>query len=217
MRVPKHCRGLAVVAACLALPTAALATTITVTTTADTLVTDGACSIREAIINANNDATTWPDCAAGAGADIINLPAGTITFQIPNPPSSPSNMDADQVAAMGDLDLLSSMTINGHSAGTVIDGNQLDRVFDINPDVDSLPETVTPVITVQINDLTMTNARQNQSGAVRIMLRATVTMDRCTVSNSVSWADDGGGSRVGGDDPADNGALTTNSPSAATR
>ena len=52
---------------------------------------------------------------------------------------------------------------------------------------------MTPVITVQINDLTMTNARQNQSGAVRIQARATVTMDRCTVSNSDSWADDGGG------------------------
>ena len=39
----------------------------------------------------------------------------------------------------------------------------------------------------------MTNARQNQSGAVRIQARATVTMDRCTVSDSVAWADDGGG------------------------
>ena len=85
------------------------------------------------------------------------------------------------------------MTIVGNPAGTTIDGASLDRIFDINPDVDSLPETVTPVITVQINDLTMTHARQNQSGAVRIQARATVTMDRCTVSNSESWADDGGG------------------------
>ena len=66
-------------------------------------------------------------------------------------------------------------------------------MFDINPDVDSLPETVTPAITVHINDLTITNARQNQSGAVRVQARATVTMDRCTVSNSIAWADDGGG------------------------
>jgi hypothetical protein len=36
---------------------------------------DGLCSLIEAIINANNDAATHADCAAGAGADIINLPA----------------------------------------------------------------------------------------------------------------------------------------------
>ena len=124
----------------------------------------------------------------------IDLPAGTITFAIPNPRqlARPAG-DSEQHAAWGDLDILSSMTINGHPAGTTIDADELDRVFDINPDVDSLPETVTPAITVQINELTMTNARQNQSGAVRIQARATVAMDRCTVSNSNSWADDGGG------------------------
>ena len=106
------------------------------------------------------------------------------------PPCRPTRT---QQSAWGDLDILSSMTITGDPSGTTIDGAQLDRIFDINPDVDSLPETVTPVIAVQINDLTMTNARQNQSGAVRIQARATVAMDRCTVSNSTSWADDGGG------------------------
>jgi CSLREA domain-containing protein len=203
-------RGLvavAAIAAGLAVPAPALATTITVTSTADTLVTNGSCSIREAIINANNDAATWPDCAAGAGADTILLPAGTITFAIPNPVTSPCCLDSDQQSAWGDLDILSSMTITGDPAGTVIDGATLDRIFDINPDVDSLPETVTPVITVHINDLTMTHARQNQSGAVRIQARATVTMDRCTISNSESWADDGGGIYLFAD-----GALTlTNS------
>jgi CSLREA domain-containing protein len=184
----------------------AFATTITVTTTADTLITNGSCSIREAIINANNDAATWPDCAAGSGADVINLPAGTITFAIantPGPPDVPAHGDVDSVAAQGDLDILSSMTIAGNAAGTTINGNQLDRIFDINPDVDQLPETVTPAIVVQILDLTMTNARQNQSGAVRIQARATVTIDRSTISNSTSWADDGGGIFVFAD-----GALT---------
>ena len=202
-------RFVSFIVAALAFAAPALANTITVNTTADTLANDGSCSIREAIINANNDAATWPDCAAGAGADIIVLPAGTITFAIANTtgPTDPPNGDVDQVAAQGDLDILSSMTIIGNPAGTTINGNQLDRIFDINPDVDQLPETVTPSITVQILDLTMTNARQNQSGAVRVQARATVTMDRCTISNSISWADDGGGIYVFGD-----GALTlTNS------
>jgi len=183
------------------------ASTITVTTTADTLATDGACSIREAIINANDDAATWPDCAAGNGDDTILLPAGTIAFAIANPASSPANFDSEQQAAKGDLDITSSMTIAGDAAGTVIDANQLDRVFDINPDTDNLPDTPTPSITVTISTLTITNGRQNQSGAVRVNARATVAIDRCTISNSESWADDGGGIYVFSD-----GALTlTNS------
>jgi hypothetical protein len=214
MRFCRRYLRLSLAAACVMFPSSALAATIAVTTTVDSLITDGNCSIREAIINANNDAATWPDCTAGSGADVINLPAGTITFAIANTASSPANMDSDQQAARGDLDILSSMTINGDASGTTIDAAQLDRVFDINPDVDNLPETVTPVITVHINDLHVTNARQNQSGAVRVLPRATVTMDRCTVSNSISWADDGGGIYVFADgiSGADSGALTlTNS------
>src|SRR5689334_24728569 len=103
----RRARGLlvaATVVAAVAGPAAgsARANTITVTTTNDTLVTDGNCSIREAIINANDDAATWPDCAAGSGTDTIVLPAGTITFAIANAASSPANLDSDQVAARGD-------------------------------------------------------------------------------------------------------------------
>jgi hypothetical protein len=205
--------AIAAVAALFAIPAPALANTITVNTTVDTLSTgDSVCSIREAIINANNDAATWPNCAAGSGADIINLPAGIITITLANPAGPtgddglPTYGDVDQVAAIGDFDILSSMTINGNPAGTTIDGADLDRIFDINPDVDAAepnPPTPTPFISVQINNLTMTNARQNQSGAVRIQARATVAIDRSTVSNSVSWADDGGGIYVFTD-----GALT---------
>ncbi len=47
---------------------------------ADSLADDGACTLREAIINANEDAATWPDCRAGQGADVIYLDdlSGTI-------------------------------------------------------------------------------------------------------------------------------------------
>jgi CSLREA domain-containing protein len=54
----------------------AQAATITVNGLGDTLGNNGVCTVREAIINANNNAATWPDCAAGSGADVINLPAG---------------------------------------------------------------------------------------------------------------------------------------------
>jgi CSLREA domain-containing protein len=60
------------------------ATTITVNTTNDESMTDGVCSLREAINNANaNSDTTGGDCAAGTpGADTIDLSSvsGTITL-----------------------------------------------------------------------------------------------------------------------------------------
>ena len=55
---------------------------LTVTTTADDTTTDGACSLREALGNANNDAATFPDCPAGTGAD-------TITFALGGPATIP--------------------------------------------------------------------------------------------------------------------------------
>jgi hypothetical protein len=53
----------------------ATAATIPVTTNDPRIVADGQCSLVEAIVNANNDAATHPDCAAGSGADTIVLPA----------------------------------------------------------------------------------------------------------------------------------------------
>jgi hypothetical protein len=53
----------------------ATAATITVTTTNPNIAADGQCSLIEAIVNANNDAPTFPDCPAGSGADTIILPA----------------------------------------------------------------------------------------------------------------------------------------------
>ncbi|MEZ4678416.1 MAG: CSLREA domain-containing protein [Caldilineaceae bacterium] len=58
----------------------AYAVCITVDSVADTVATDGACTLREAIDNANADAdTTGGDCAAGAGDDTITFGvSGTI-------------------------------------------------------------------------------------------------------------------------------------------
>ena len=43
----------------------------------DAPTTDGTCSLREAIINTNDDAATWPDCPRGSGPDEIILPSET--------------------------------------------------------------------------------------------------------------------------------------------
>jgi hypothetical protein len=50
------------------------AATITVNTSSTKVAVDGKCSLNEAIRNANDDAATHPDCAAGNGADTIVLP-----------------------------------------------------------------------------------------------------------------------------------------------
>jgi hypothetical protein len=49
---------------------------INVTTTTVEAAADGACSLIEAIVNANDDAQTHADCLAGSGADTILLEAG---------------------------------------------------------------------------------------------------------------------------------------------
>ncbi|HEV7682165.1 MAG TPA: choice-of-anchor Q domain-containing protein [Pyrinomonadaceae bacterium] len=173
----------------LAAITGAQANTITVNGTGDTRANDGVCTIREAIINANNNAATWADCAAGFGADVIKLPAGTITISIPNAPSS---FSAEEFNVKGDLDLTSSITIDGNPGGTTINGGALDRIFDINPDTDGDFASPTPSITVAINNLTITNGRQNDVGAIKIQPRATVSITNCTVSNSTSTENDAG-------------------------
>ena len=77
--------------------------------------TDGKISLREAIIAANNT----------AGADTITLAAGTYTLTLTG--ASEDN------SATGDLDIRSDITITGAgAANTIINGNQIDRVFHVD-------------------------------------------------------------------------------------
>jgi predicted outer membrane repeat protein len=75
------------------------AATITVNTTTDpgglTGLFDHVCSLREAVANANNDNQGYADCAAGSGADTINLSGNIIT------------------ASLGQLDITSAITLYG--------------------------------------------------------------------------------------------------------
>ena len=187
----RGCVAFLFMAAFVTFASSAEAATITVNSTADVIANNGQCTLREAIINANNDDQSGStDCAAGSGADIIVLPAGTITLTIANTPSS---FSAEEFSLTGDLDILGSLTINGDPGGTIIDGGKVDRIFDIDPDTDINDGNPAPPITVHLNNLTITNGYQNDVGAVRVQPNATVTMDNCTVSNSTSWANDAGG------------------------
>jgi CSLREA domain-containing protein len=106
------------------------AAAIGVTTTSDELNGSPPCSLREAIRAANTD-TPIGGCAAGSGADTINLPAGIYHLGIAN------SVDPDEnLALTGDLDVVSNITLVGSGeAATVVDGNGAvlaDRVFDVS-------------------------------------------------------------------------------------
>jgi CSLREA domain-containing protein len=89
--------------------------TFTVNTTLDDLTpANGKLSLREAITKANDN----------AGADVIVLPVGV--FRITQ---TGAGEDANTT---GDFDITSAVTIQGAGAGlTIINGQQLDRVFDV--------------------------------------------------------------------------------------
>jgi hypothetical protein len=89
------------------------------------------CTLRGAIIAANGH----------AGADTINVPTGTYTLSLSG--------TAEDAAATGDLDVTGDVVIDGAGPGsTIIDGGQIDRVFQTDP-------VGTGTITVTIQDMTI--------------------------------------------------------------
>ncbi|HEX8206210.1 MAG TPA: CSLREA domain-containing protein, partial [Solirubrobacteraceae bacterium] len=132
--------------ALLVLAAPAPAATITVTTTGDTEANDGACSLREAIVAANNDVAAG-GCPEGDGADTIVLPAGTYPIE-----QAGAGEDGNSI---GDFDIGESATIDGAGADTtVIDGNGLDRVLHVGAG------------TVRIEGVTITGGRTPDGAGV---------------------------------------------------
>lgn len=97
---------------------------IPVTTTADVIADDSACSLREAVLAANSDSPVG-GCPAGSGADTILLPAGTYTLALPG--------RTEDDGRTGDLDIHADLTLRGAGADlTVIDGARLDRILQVH-------------------------------------------------------------------------------------
>src|SRR5215204_808778 len=100
-------------------------TIIIVDTFADGIDANSDCSLREAIIAANQDMPT-DGCLAGSGDDLIMLAAGIYTLTI--------NGQGEEETLTGDLDIGAAQALTIQGAGmttTTVDGGGLDRIFEI--------------------------------------------------------------------------------------
>lgn len=118
-------RRAALVPACLAvlgLPALAHANNVTVTTTADVVAADGACSLREALRVVDRGEQV-ADCTSIADPEpIVTLPAGTFTL---------TGAPGDDANASGDLDITYTLTLRGAGPElTILDAAGADRVID---------------------------------------------------------------------------------------
>ncbi len=106
---------LAVLIGSAAFPTNVRAFAITVATSADELNTNGLCSLREAITNANNDAATYPDCGMGGGNDGIFFSDSLGTASIILGSALPTISDTDGLTIWGGDDI----TVSGNNSSRV--------------------------------------------------------------------------------------------------
>jgi CSLREA domain-containing protein len=163
----------------------ALAKDITVTKRGDVLdAKDGKCTLREAIIAANEDKTSGKkkgECPKGKGADRVILKSGVYFLKI------------------GDLNIIRNLTIIGKGKNkTFINGNGIDRVFHVRYNAK-----------VTITGVTIQNG-QGVGGGIWNSGRLTIT--NSTISNNSAVGDNTLGTRGIGGGIFNDGTLTvTNS------
>jgi len=150
------------------------AAVITVDSTADTEAVDLQCTLREAITNANDNAATWSDCAAGTGAD-------TITFNLTLP--------ATIVLGGTSLAVTDPLVVDGPGqTDLTIDANLLSRIFTFE-DEDS-----GSAVDMAVDDLTLTNgdaSSETVTAGGAIFSAENLTLTNVTISNNAGIA--GGG------------------------
>ncbi|NBB94086.1 MAG: hypothetical protein GVY32_13055 [Gammaproteobacteria bacterium] len=199
--------------------TPGLADTLTVETSADVIADDGDCSLREAIINANNgDQSGSTDCLSGTGpADGVS---DTIAFS-PSLDGNPIVLSiggaGENDALTGDLDVSDALRIEGRGPGqTIIDANGLDRVLEVRDD-----EAALTTMSLQLNGLTLRNgAVEDWGGGIYSRGASTsLLLENCFIeSNNAAPVTDsalGGGVATEGPTVITNSRLADNLASAA--
>jgi CSLREA domain-containing protein len=109
MAIPRPPAFWLIIQLSLSLPVPAAATTIVVTTTTDDVTVNGNCTLREAVLAANGDATV-DACPAGSASDSVILRAGTYRLSLLGSGEHASRSGdlngAYEVAPAGDLERL---------------------------------------------------------------------------------------------------------------
>jgi CSLREA domain-containing protein len=142
----------------------ATAATITVNTLNDELNADGDCSLREAIQAANTDAIV-DTCVQGAGTDIINVPAGTLSM------------------TLGQFTLSRAVTINGAGiVTTTLDAQNASRIFDINDG--------SGVTSMTLSNMRLLNGQLNTGACVNNV--ENLTIDRVKFQSCIGSSAGGG-------------------------
>jgi CSLREA domain-containing protein len=146
-------------------------TTIRVTSFSDSLNTDGACTLREAIIAANKDVASGSgpgECPAGSGDDTIILPAGTYTL-------TRSDNGKEDSSSTGDLDIRSNILFITEGGQVTITSSSSfrDRIFHILSG------------NVSISGVVLSGGKPAGDGG-GIFNLATLTLDRSTLSSNFS-------------------------------
>ncbi|HEX2060134.1 MAG TPA: IPTL-CTERM sorting domain-containing protein [Thermoanaerobaculia bacterium] len=149
----------------------AMGAVINVNSTADNMTVDGACTLREAITNANDDAATSTDCTAGSGLDTIDFTALTLPATITLGGTS--------------IEITDSVVIDGTSQTQLtIDGADSSRIFTI---IDGDSGTH---FNVAIDDLTLTNGNSGPEsiplGGGAIFAAENLTLTNVTISGNDS-------------------------------
>jgi CSLREA domain-containing protein len=164
-------RSLAAAVISLALATAAHAAVYIPTKTTDSAgaCTPQSCSLREAILAANQN----------PGDDVILLHAGTYLLSIAG--------SGEDLGATGDLDILGNLVLLGDGASrTVVDGHALDRVFHVASGV-----------TAEISGVTITNGRAPGVGG-GVLNAGRLTLERTLLLGNASVAGPAGAGFGGG-------------------
>ena len=183
--------------------TAAAATTFTVTSTADASdstpgdgscasASDG-CTLRAAVQEAN----------ALAGADTIDVPAGTYTLALAG--------TGEDAAATGDLDVTQDLTVTGASARTVTvtaktgTAQPIDRIFDVIAGTLTLSRAnlidgkaspggiIRAAGALDLTDVMIQRGIAGSAGGGGVSSSAPLSLDRVTVADNNGLSGQGGG------------------------
>ena len=110
------------------------------------------------------------------GSNTIILPSGTFTLTIAGA--------GEDASATGDLDITRNLTIKGkNSASTIIDGNNLDRVFQVLGGK------------VSISKVTIQHGRASGTGGGILNSGGKVTLSSVAILNNVAAGNNGTGGR----------------------